>query len=287
MSITEIIQQFDRNRPELKPYGMACSLWTPSIMDKPDRHNEIELNFFPKGSITYLVNDQKIKIPEKRLILFWALVPHQIIDFEENTHYFVCTIPLRQFMEWNFPESFVGKLIKGEIQIPNSDAGWEYDHYIFQNWVNDFKSSDHQRKEIATLEIQGRLKRFALDSGGFEKPHSQLKSINQAAISSVEKMAIFIAKNYANPITTADIAAYIGLHPDYANAIFKKAFGTTLNKYVIKQRVLNAQRMLSVTREKITSIAFESGFNSIGRFNAAFKLICNCTPREYRKKYQE
>ncbi|MBX2840751.1 MAG: helix-turn-helix domain-containing protein [Flammeovirgaceae bacterium] len=287
MPFSEIIQKFDKNRPELKPYGMTCNLWTPSIMDKPDRHNEIELNFFPKGSITYLVNDQKIKIPEKRLILFWALVPHQIIGFEENSYYYVCTIPLRQFMEWNFPNSFVNRLIEGEIQIPNSEVAWEYDHYIFQNWVKDFKSGDHQREEIATLEIQGRLKRFALESGNIEEQHSQIKNINQSAISSVEKMAIFIAKNYSDPITTPDIAASIGLHPDYANTIFKKAFGTTLNKYVIKQRVLNAQRRLSVTREKITSIAYESGFNSIGRFNAAFKLICNCTPREYRKKYQE
>jgi len=32
-------------------------------------------------------------------------------------------------------------------------------------------------------------------------------------------------------------------------------------------------------------IAFECGFNSINRFNAAFRKINKCTPREFKKKY--
>lgn len=34
--------------------------------------------------------------------------------------------------------------------------------------------------------------------------------------------------------------------------------------------------------EKITQIAYMSGFNSISNFNLTFKRISGCTPREYR-----
>jgi len=63
----------------------------------------------------------------------------------------------------------------------------------------------------------------------------------------------------------------VGLHPDYANVIFKKTFGYTISDYLLEQRVLYAKRKLSITQDSITSIAYDSGFNSISRFNASFR----------------
>jgi hypothetical protein len=84
-------------------------------MRKPDRHNEIELNYFPAGSITYLFQEHKINIPPKRLSMFWGLVPHQIVDFEGMSPYYVCTIPFSQFLEWKFPTAFVETVLNGGI----------------------------------------------------------------------------------------------------------------------------------------------------------------------------
>jgi AraC-like DNA-binding protein len=54
--------------------------------------------------------------------------------------------------------------------------------------------------------------------------------------------------------------------------------------YLSEQRILCAQRKLSLNSDSITSIAYESGFNSISRFNATFRKFLGMTPREYRKK---
>ena len=99
----------------------------------------------------------------------------------------------------------------------------------------------------------------------------------------VERMAIYIAQNYARPLKIADIGKAVGLHPDYANHLFKKSFKCTLSDYVMEERIARAQRDLLSSQMGITEIAFNCGFNSISRFNAAFLKICGCTPREFRK----
>jgi AraC-like DNA-binding protein len=99
----------------------------------------------------------------------------------------------------------------------------------------------------------------------------------------VERIAIYIGQNYHNPIKVAEIGENVGLHPDYANALFKKAFGCTLSDYITEERISNAKRKLVATNKSITEISFECGFNSISRFNEAFRKFNNCTPREFRK----
>jgi AraC-like DNA-binding protein len=58
----------------------------------------------------------------------------------------------------------------------------------------------------------------------------------------------------------------------------------TLGRYVLEHRISHAQRLLTTSREKIASIAFQAGFDSISRFNAAFKAVVGCTPRDYRTR---
>ncbi|WP_277482543.1 helix-turn-helix domain-containing protein [Catalinimonas alkaloidigena] len=251
-------------------------------MRKPDRHNEIEINYFTEGSITYLFKDQRITIPAKRLTLFWGLIPHQIVHHEGSSPYFVSTIPLSQFLAWKLPASFVDKVLKGELLLEASDQHSGYDEFLFKNWIKDLQSN--RSAEVALLEMQARLSRMA-DSYLASKQHKH-SPIHINEVSPVEKIASYIAQNYHKPIKVSDIGEAVGFHPDYANAIFKKAFGSTLSEYITEERISHAQRKLIVTATSITEVAFECGFNSISRFNAAFQKLNRCTPRDFRKKYQ-
>ena len=273
---------FDESRNEFKPYGLTCEIWTPNLMRKPDRHNEIELNYFTEGSITYLFQGDQITIPEKRLAIFWGLVPHQIVHYEGDSSYYVCTIPFSQFLEWKLPTSFVDRILNGEVLFESSENSSMYDEYLLKNWVDDIYHEDAVK--VATLEMRSRLSRFAINN--LPKKGNSHSSIHQQEISQVERIAIYIAQNYFNPIKVSDIGQSVGLHPDYANSIFKKAFGCTLSEFIIEERISHAQRKLVTTDMSITEIAFECGFNSISHFNAAFLKINRCTPREFKKKYQ-
>ena len=285
MQNSENLKIFDNSRPELKPYGFTVEKWTPNLMSRPDRHNEIEINLLARGSITYLINDRKITVTSKRLAIFWALIPHQIIHFNNDAPYYVCTIPFAQFMHWQLPSSFVDHVLKGDVVNATTNKDYQYDKYLMEKWKQDISTGDSKHIEVSAMEMCARLHRFALNSIPAEWNEYEEGDHEFSMIDLVEKMIIFMARNYKRPIKNEDIGKAVGLHPDYANTIFKKSFGMTLNQYLLQQRILDVQRHLSVSNNSITEIAYEAGFNSLSRFNAAFKELCNCSPREYRKMH--
>ncbi len=86
-------------------------------MPRPDRHNEIELNWLGSGSLTYLLGGRRITIHSGSLVLFWAAIPHQIVEFDRHVPYYVVTIPLTEFMRAGIDREFVNRALLGELLI--------------------------------------------------------------------------------------------------------------------------------------------------------------------------
>lgn len=282
ISNSEKTKKFNDKREEFKPYGLTCELWLPEIMRKPDRHNEIEINYSAESTVTYLIQDKKITIPAKKLAIFWGLIPHQIINFEGTKPYYVCTIPFSQFLEWKLPVSFVDRILKGEVLFETSENSSSFDEFLLNNWFDDLNTNN--ASEVAVLEMRSRLHRMAVSN--LSKKENVHSPIQPNEISMVEQIAIYIGQNYRNPIKVAEIGEAVGLHPDYANSLFKKAFGCTLSDYITEERISNAKRKLVATTKSITEIAFDCGYNSISRFNESFLKMNGCTPRQFRKSFQ-
>lgn len=276
-----MLKHFDDSREELKPYGLTCELWQPHLMRRADRHNEIEINYLPNGSITYLIHDQKIRIEEGDILVFWALLPHQIVEHDDTSPYYVITIPFALFSQWNMPQVFTEALFKGDIQRFRANKIVNTEKDRFQQWLSGLSKESTYLNDICALEIQAYMKRLALQLLEVEQFQPQF---NLAPVNLVEQMALFISANFMNPIKVSHVAKAVELNPDYANSIFRKTFGVSISTYLSEQRVLCAQRKLSVNSDSITTIAYESGFNSISSFNATFRKILGMTPRDYRKK---
>ena len=116
---------FDPARPDFAPYGLSCSHWRPTPMRRPDHHNEVELNYLESGSITYLLGGNKTVLTAGRISLFWAAIPHQVIDYGSGTSYFVATIPLPWFLQWRMPDKLVQPLLQGQM-IADAEAHRAY-----------------------------------------------------------------------------------------------------------------------------------------------------------------
>lgn len=249
-------------------------------MGKFDRHNEIEINFFPNGGISYFFQNHKVDVPSGRMAIFWGLIPHKIIAYEHETNYYVCTIPLTMFLSWDLPSTFVNALLKGEVLIEEPLNEEVFDTYLFNRWLKEVKVGIP--KKASLYELQARIlrmsERVAINDNTNLSIHSNEHNL-------IEQIAIYIAKNYHKPIKISDIGKSVGLHPDYANAIFKKAFGRTLTEHITIERITHAQRKLITTDAGILEIAMDCGFNSISSFNASFRKLNNCTPREYRRQF--
>lgn len=282
---SDIYKTFNNNRNDFSPYGLTMEKWRPELMCRFDRHNEVEINYLIEGSITYLINGRKVTVPSGRIVMFWGLMSHQIIDFEKSAFYYVCTIPLSMFLLWNLPKPMIDRVLKGDVLVERESDKKEWDIFLFEQWFSDINSNDNVI--ASTMEMNGRLHRFfyniddTICQSGTDNKNSKLHS---KELMLIDKMVLFIAKNYSNGIKVADVGKEVGLHPDYANHIFKKAFNTTISQYVITEKLLHAQRLLIMDDMSITDIVYDSGFNSISCFNSAFIKNNGCTPREYRKR---
>jgi AraC family transcriptional regulator, melibiose operon regulatory protein len=116
--------RFDPTRPDFSPYGFSCVRWTPTTMPRCDRHNEIELNLLDSGRLVYLMGGQKVTVPAGRLTVFWAGIPHQIIEFEGLTEYFVLTIPLAWFLQWRLPDHLTQPILHGQMIVEPDEGVW-------------------------------------------------------------------------------------------------------------------------------------------------------------------
>ena len=276
LSDSEVLVTFKEDRDVFRPYGITCERWAPQTMEKFDRHNEIEINYIPSGSLSYFYHNRHITVPERKLSLFWGLLPHKIIDFKDVSYYYVVTIPLSVFLSWKLPNAFVNDVLNGCLLTDNDGRFEEFDRFMIDNWMHDI---DNNCQDIMLLDIQSRLMRL---SRGYTLERNDRPGIS-SGVNTIEKMAVYIAQNYRAPIKMSDIGEAAGLNPDYANSLFRKAFGHTLSEHVMIERITCAQRRLVSSDDGILQIAFDCGFNSISSFNKAFRRINGCTPREYRK----
>ncbi len=281
---------FDPNRPDFAPYGFTCVHWQPTPMTRPDHHNEVELNLLETGWLTYLLAGRKVRIETGRLSAFWAAIPHQILEFGPETKYFVVTIPFAWFLQWRLPEDFVQPMLRGEIQCEPPPGRGRLDRDLFSQWERDLQKPNGATKNVVLLEMQARLLRLSAvlppPAAQTGEAHHRHLSLQTGGLNKVEQMACLIAQRYTEPLTVDEIGRAVDLHPNYAMGLFKKTFGTTLVDYLLHHRISHAQRLLATTDLKVVDVAFSSGFNSISRFNEAFRRGCGCSPREYRLRHE-
>lgn len=260
------------------PYGFTCELWTPHIMDKFDRHNEIEINYIPSGDeLTYLIHDRIVSVPSGRIIMFWGLYPHRIIGSRNIKNYHVVTIPLNIFLKWRLSGHFFDRLLKGEIVIDRNPL--DIDKSIFFRWYDDLKE-DREFEDIVISEVHSRIRR--LEKSVVNMEEMPLSSYSSGMYDYVERMALYISSHYNQRLSVTEVASSVKLHPDYANNIFKKIFCHSISDHIAMERITHAQRSLLFSSEKISAIAFDVGYETISSFNRAFKKLTGCCPRDYR-----
>jgi len=81
-----------------------------------------------------------------------------------------------------------------------------------------------------------------------------------------------------------DLAQDLGMSERHVRRAIGRELGESPFHLALNQRLLTATRLLRDTREPITRIAYSSGFQSLRRFNVAFRERYQMSPTQWRRQ---
>lgn len=98
------------------------------------------------------------------------------------------------------------------------------------------------------------------------------------------RMAIsYIAANYSQKITLAQMAAYLQLSEGYFCYLFKKEMQKSFITYLNEYRVAKAEQLLRETPMKVYEVSAEVGFENFQYFSMIFRKFTGKSPSRYQR----
>lgn len=259
---------------------------TVQRMAGPHMHSQIELNFVLSGHMTYWFDGRELTVDEGRLCLFWGMIPHQVIDRREGTRFICLYVPMSVFLGLANLSRFRDAVFRGAMIEALEIRSWDRD--IFQRWREELLAGDENLTEIVRNELTARVLRIERDGWrDLREEGSAIASFGASdseRVEHIERMLRFIAEHALDNISADDVGNAVGLHPNYAMSIFKRAVGHTINQAIVRHRLDTAQSLLISTDLSITDVAFESGFGSVSRFYEAFSQRFVEKPTAFRRR---
>jgi transcriptional regulator GlxA family with amidase domain len=123
-------------------------------------------------------------------------------------------------------------------------------------------------------------------------PHregGQAQFIKRSALGesgSLEATRRWAAERLADPLDVAAMARHAGVSPRTFARRFREETGTTPLRWLLSQRVLEAQRLLEESDLPIDEIAWRAGFGTAASLREHFRRATATTPTGYRRSFR-
>jgi len=142
----------------------------------------------------------------------------------------------------------------------------------------------------ATGRLYGESLCLALASRVFGRyavaPPEERPSRIQLSVQQRERVRDHVHAGLDGDLRLLELARVSGLSMQHFTAAFRNTFGTTPHQYILRERIVQAKRLLVTRPLSIADVALTVGFGSQSHFTAAFRRAVGMTPRHYRAALQ-
>lgn len=118
-------------------------------------------------------------------------------------------------------------------------------------------------------------------------PKNRLAEYPPGQIEIVREIHDQLLRHMERRSTIEELSRQYLINPTTLKAAFKAVYGTSLAAHIKEHRMEQAAKLLRETDMRIAEIAQAVGYDSQGKFTAAFKTRFAALPTEYRKQYQK
>jgi AraC-like DNA-binding protein len=95
-----------------------------------------------------------------------------------------------------------------------------------------------------------------------------------------------IDREYAEQLDVPALARAAHASTAHFSRSFKRAFGETPHRYLLRRRIERAKELLRSTDTSVTEVSVEVGFRSLGSFSATFRQLVGTSPSEYARRWR-
>jgi AraC-like DNA-binding protein len=95
-----------------------------------------------------------------------------------------------------------------------------------------------------------------------------------------------IDRRYAEPLDVATLAGAAYVSSAHFARSFKRAFGETPHRYMLRRRVERAAELLRGTESSVTEVSLDVGFASLSSFSRAFRELMGEPPSAYARRWR-
>lgn len=271
----------------LEKHALRVKLWQPPVnMPAHHWHGHIEINIPFDGDVEYFYNGSFLTIKENHIAVFWASIPHSLVNRGNCTKMAVIDVPVHQFLSWPLADNLVTHITHGiVIQSKNPALANVFE---ITRWENELSKNDINHNQLVYNEIQLLVKRLELD--GWElllkthyEPNLGAKSSRHTQHYVIE-MLNYIGNHFNQAITVSQVASAVGLNVNYAMGLFQSVMQLTIKQYITMMRINHAKALLSDTNKTMLDVSLTAGFNSLSRFYENFQKYTGFSPMNYRKQ---
>lgn len=102
----------------------------------------------------------------------------------------------------------------------------------------------------------------------------------------LKRVVEILHAHFSEPISLANVAKAVDVHPVHLAREFRKFYGCTLGEYVRGLRIEFACHKLSTSDMSLVEISLAAGFSHQAHFSRIFKRQISMTPREFRSLHR-
>ncbi|XVX20121.1 helix-turn-helix transcriptional regulator [Actinomycetota bacterium] len=95
-----------------------------------------------------------------------------------------------------------------------------------------------------------------------------------------------IDREFAQPLTVAELARGAHMSEGHLSRRFKAAYGESPYSYLMTRRIERAMTLLADGHSSVTDACFAVGFSSLGTFSTRFTELVGMPPSAYRRSAQ-
>ena len=256
------------------------------------KHTYIELQYVYSGTLTNLIEGQKIEVKTGEVLLMDTSVEHELLPAGIND-IGINIIMHKEYFDSKFRDMLVRNDYIARFVVDSLYASKEQKKYILFSCGEDERIQlvmklllDEWRKKESGYDtaLQGYMLSIFTN---LMRNYGEKNTVSGSDMKEMfmEELSEYLQEHYK----TADLkstAAHFNFNQDYLSRLIKKQVGVSFVAYLQEIKMEQACIMLVNTKLSMDEIADQLGYRDVSHFYKVFRKTYDTTPGDFRKNAQ-